>query len=207
MFLRTQGFKKLLKEAVAGGGLLTGNDGEGICLCGSYWVMWIKGGCIPKKELAAIIELAGKIPEPGEAFRVYREANQYEIMEGPVYRVMENAEQCTETADVTKLVIRKGKERALRVLQDRFRKIILIDERFMDMIDNTVLDAEHRETPAGEPRMGELPGVFWNNNIMALHVMPVSSERNENLIHWLEGVRIKEMEAGYAAAENTQEEA
>lgn len=142
MFLRTQGFKKLLKEAVAGGGLLVGNDGAGTCLCGNYWVMWIKDGCIPKKELAAIIELAGEVPEPGEAFRVYKEENQYEIMEGPVYNVMKNAEECTEVFDITRIVIRNGKGKPLRILQDRFRRIILIDERFIDMIDNTVLDPE-----------------------------------------------------------------
>lgn len=206
MFLRTQGFKKLLKEAVAGGGLLVGNDGAGTCLCGNYWVMWIKDGCIPKKELAAIIELAGEVPEPGEAFRVYKEENQYEIMEGPVYNVMKNAEECTEVFDITRIVIRNGKGKPLRILQDRFRRIILIDERFIDMIDNTVLDMGSAEKPAKEARAGRLPWVFWYNNIMALHVMPIATEKNKNLISYLEETRIEKMEKEHAASEETKEE-
>lgn len=194
MFLRTQGFKKLLKEAVTGGGLLVGNDGEGICLCGSYWVIWVKGGCIPKKELAAIVELAGEVPEPGEAFRVYKSENQYEIMEGPVYNAMANAESCTEEVDTTQVVIRKDKGRALRVMQGRFGEIILIDERFVEMIDNTVLDPGSMEKPPGTAKAGTMPGVFWNNNIMALHVMPARSKENEKLIAYLEAVQLKEIE-------------
>lgn len=209
MFLKTQGFKKLLKEAVTGGGLLIGNDGEGICMSGSYWIMWIRGGCIPKKELAAIIELAGEIPEPGEAFRVYKDGNQCEIMEGPFYNVMENAEKCTEALDTTRIVIRRRKGKPLRVMQDRFRKIILIDERITDMIDNTVLDPGSAEKPVEEARTGMLPGVFWYNNIMALHVMPVMRGRNENLISYLEEVCLEKMEEEHdiSEKEDTQEKA
>lgn len=206
MFLRTQGFKKLLKEAVAGGGLLVGNDGTGICLCGNYWVMWIEDGCIPKKELAAIIELAGEMPEPGEAFRVYKGENQYEIMEGPVYSVMKNAEECTEVLDITRIVIRNRKGKPLRILQDKFRRIILIDERFIDMIDNAVLDPGSAEKPVKEARAGRYPGVFWYNNIMALHVMPVAREGNEDIIFYLEETRIEKMEEEHAASEETREE-
>lgn len=204
MFMKTQGFKKLLKEAVAGGGLLVGNDGEGICLCGNCWVMWIKGGCIPKKELAAVIELAGEIPEPGGAFRVYKDGNQYEIMEGLVYNVMENAERCTETLDTTNIVIRREKERGLRVMQNRFGGIILIDERFIEVIDNAVLDPGSMERPVETAKAGTLPGVFWHNNIMALYVMPVISGKNENLIAYLERVQLKEMEINVPDVSETE---
>ena len=66
MFITSGGFKRLINEAYKGAGLKIGNDGTGYYLAGGYWAMWIEKGCIPKKELGAIIELTGELPEAGK---------------------------------------------------------------------------------------------------------------------------------------------
>lgn len=51
MFITSQGFKKLINEAYKGVGLRIGNDGEGYCISGGYWAIWVMHGWIPKKRI------------------------------------------------------------------------------------------------------------------------------------------------------------
>lgn len=51
MFLKTAGFKKLIKEAYKGAGLRIGHTQDGLYLAGSYWAMQIMGGNSQKKSL------------------------------------------------------------------------------------------------------------------------------------------------------------
>lgn len=68
MFIKSAGFKRLINEAYNNNGLRIGDDGNGIYICGGYWTIWVRKGYIPKKELAAIIELTGEMPEEGKGF-------------------------------------------------------------------------------------------------------------------------------------------
>lgn len=96
MFITSSGFKKMINEAYKGAGLHIGNDGEGYYISGGYWVLWIKNGMIPKKELGYIIELTGELPEKGEAFKANKTGNQYEIVWREAYDTMNNAQGCDE---------------------------------------------------------------------------------------------------------------
>ena len=89
MFIKSAGFKKLIKEAYNRNGLRIGNDGKGIYICGGYWAIWVRKGHIPKKELAAIIELTGGMPDEGAGFKSGRAGNQYEMAEGDT--IVENS--------------------------------------------------------------------------------------------------------------------
>ena len=187
MFITSTGFKRLVNEAYKGAGLLVGNDGDGYYISGSYWVIWIRNGMIPKKELASIIELTGGLPEMGEAFRATKMGNQYEIPWREACDAMNNARSCNDAMEITPLILDQTWQQA-RILQNPDNgTIVLINERFVDMIDNTVIDYENGETQAEGPLIsGKIQGVFWRNNIMALHVYPREDEGNRKLLGFLE---------------------
>lgn len=190
MFIKSAGFKRLIKEAYNNGGLKIENDGHGINICGAYWRMWIRKGYIPKKELAAIIELTGEIPEKGAGFTSTKSGNQYEIQEDVLVDVRGIAEACERCVNVTTLSVNTQTGVAERVLQaPDTNRIYLINEKFIEMLDNTRIRHSDGEIEAEGPLLGPLGGVFWKNNMMVLHVLCRESKEKE-LVAYLEGIRI-----------------
>ena len=192
MFITSQGFKKLINEAYKGYGLRIGNDGEGYYISGGYWVIWIMHGWIPKKELASIIELTGEMPEPGEGFKATKAGNQYELPWHETYAAMTNAMECEEYMEVTPMTLKYKNGQQARILQNPVNKtIVLIGERFIDIIDNTVVEYDKGEFQAEGPMIsGKMQGVFWRNDTMALHVYPRTDDENKRLIGYLEAFDI-----------------
>lgn len=192
MFITSQGFKKLINEAYKGVGLNVGNDGEGYYISGGYWVIWIMHGWIPKKELASIIELTGEMPEPGEGFKATKAGNQYELPWHEAYAAMTHAMECEEHMEVTPMTLKYKNGEQARILQNPVNKtIVLIDERFIDIIDNTVVEYDKGEFHAEGPMIsGKMQGVFWRNDTMALHVCPRTDDKNKRLIGYLEAFDI-----------------
>lgn len=192
MFITSQGFKKLINEAYKGAGLNVGNDGEGYYISGGYWVIWIMHGWIPKKELASIIELTGEMPEPGEGFKATKAGNQYELPWHEAYAAMTHAMECEEYMKVTPMTLKYKNGQQARILQNPVNKtIVLIGERFIDIIDNTVVEYEKGEFQAEGPMIsGKMQGVFWRNDTMALHVCPRTDDENKRLIGYLEAFDI-----------------
>ena len=192
MFITSQGFKKLINEAYKGAGLNVGNDGEGYYISGGYWVIWIMHGWIPKKELASIIELTGEMPEPGEGFKATKAGNQYELPWHEAYAAMTHAMECEEHMEVTPMTLKYKNGEQARILQNPVNKtIVLIDERFIDIIDNTVVEYDKGEFHAEGPMIsGKMQGVFWRNDTMALHVCPRTDDKNKRLIGYLEAFDI-----------------
>lgn len=192
MFITSQGFKKLINEAYKGVGLNVGNDGEGYYISGGYWVIWIMHGWIPKKELASIIELTGEMPEPEEGFKATKAGNQYEIPWHEAYAAMTHAMECEEYMEVTPMTLKYKNGQQARILQNPVNKtIVLIGERFIDIIDNTVVEYDKGEFQAEGPMIsGKMQGVFWRNDTMALHVWPRTDDENKRLIGYLEAFDI-----------------
>ena len=192
MFITSQGLKKLINEAYKGAGLNVGNDGEGYYISGGYWVIWIMHGWIPKKELASIIELTGEMPEPGEGFKATKAGNQYELPWHEAYAAMTHAMECEEHMEVTPMTLKYKNGQQARILQNPVNKtIVLIDERFIDIIDNTVVEYDKGEFQAEGPMIsGKMQGVFWRNDTMALHVYPRTDDENKRLIRYLEAFDI-----------------
>lgn len=190
MFIKSAGFKKLIKEAYNDNALRIGDDGTGIYICGGYWAIWVRKGYIPKKELAAIIELTGEMPEEGKGFRSSKGGNQYEILESVFFDVMGNAKNCERYANVTTLLINTQTRVLERVIQDPANnKVYVINEKFIEMLDNTCINYNVGEMEAEGPLLGPLEGVFWKNNTMALHVL-CREEKQKELIQHLEKVVI-----------------
>lgn len=188
MFITSQGFKKLINEAYKGVGLRIGNDGEGYYISGGYWVIWIMHGWIPKKELASIIELTGEMPEPGEGFKATKAGNQYELPWNEAYAAMTHAMECEEYMEVTPMTLKYKNGQQARILQNPVNKtIVLIGERFIDIIDNTVVEYDKGEFQAEGPMIsGKMQGIFWRNDTMALHVYPRTDDENKELIRHIE---------------------
>lgn len=192
MFITSQGFKKLINEAYKGAGLNVGNDGEGYYISGGYWVIWIMHGWIPKKELASIIELTGEMPEPGEGFKATKAGNQYELPWHEAYAAMTHAMECEEYMEVTPMTLKYKNGQQARILQNPVNKtIVLISERFIDIIDNTVVEYDKGEFQAEGPMIsGKMQGIFWRNDTMALHVYPRTDDENKELIRHIEAFDI-----------------
>ncbi len=191
MFLRTQGFKKLINEAYKGRGLRIERDIEGYTMAGGYWMIWIAKDRIPKKELAAIIELTGELPGIGEGFEATKAGNQYELQWGEEHNAMKMANECEDQIEVTPVTLKYASGVQARILQDPAnRSIILVNEKFIEMIDNAVVEYENGEMQAQGPLIGRKTGVYWKNDIMALRVMPRTDDQNAALLGYLEQFNI-----------------
>ena len=188
MFITTQGFKKLIKQAYKTRDLHIANDGVGYTIAGGYWRIWIKHNWIPKKELAAIIELTGELPAERQAFTVYEEGNQYE-MELPNERsAMTIALECKMTLEITPLVLRYATGQQARVLQRADTgEIMLINDQFMDMITNKAIDHDKGESPAEGPFIHPAEyGVLYRSDTMAMRIAPRTDDKNIELLKYLE---------------------
>lgn len=209
MFIKTAGFKRLLKEAYKGAGLRIGAAADGVYLSGGYWVIWVKRSEIPKEKLAAIIELVGELPEEGEAYRATKDGQQYELAWNELYNAMEKARHCTCGLKITRIMLGGRTGAASRVLQyAQTGRIRLVDEGLVRMIDGNEVDIKRGHTQPEGPMGGNLPGVSWHNNIMALHIMGRTDDASTRLVQFLEGIDINERSKEYRheVPENAGEE-
>lgn len=188
MFITSQGFKKLINEAYKKGCLHIANDGEGITISGEYWEIWIMHGWIPKKELAAIIELTGAMPAKGEAFEASKDGNQYEAIFNDRKTTMEAALNCEYEIEITPLVLRYQTGQQARVLQNPDNKMImLINDKFTDMISNKAIEYDKGESAAKGPFISsEDYGIFYRSDTMAMHIYPRTDDGNISLLRYLE---------------------
>lgn len=193
MFLKTAGFKRLIKEAYKGAGLRIGSTDDAVYLSGGWWVIWVRKGGIPKEKLAAIIELVGELPEPGIAYSATKDGQQYELQWNDLYDAMKNAGECQYNMEITRTIIEGKCDSDSRVLQHSETGCIrLINESLFGMIDGNAVDIEKGHTWPEGPVCGRRPGVFWYNNVMALHVMERTDDAAMRLIRFLEGIDINE---------------
>lgn len=72
-------FKKLLKEAYKGAGLLVANKEGRIIIAGGWWVMTMEEQVFTKEGKAALVELTGQLPMQGECWRSTSAGNQMEM--------------------------------------------------------------------------------------------------------------------------------
>lgn len=144
MFVKMSILKKLMKEAYKSG-LILANNGETIMIAGNYWQMEIKRALMPKELLAAIIELAGALPDAGERYICDKGGNQKEF--GKPMEI--NPEGCEAEYIVTNVTLLSGTGTEQRILQNYGTGAIeLINEVFIDLIYKADKDLSMPE-PAG----------------------------------------------------------
>ena len=76
MFLKTAELKKMMKSALKSAGLYVGNIAGNYLVYGSTWGLSTDTEYASNKFKAALTELIGDIPEPGECYRYYIQGKQ-----------------------------------------------------------------------------------------------------------------------------------
>lgn len=211
MFLKVSEFKRLLQEAYKGAGVKMGHTTNGtLYMAGYFWTIEIYVDEIPKKALAHIIELEGRIPAEGETCTMAKgQEIQMDIPWHECYAVMLNAEECENSVlESTGLMIDGA-----RIMQKESGGIIAIDDRFTANISNLYIDEAACHTPLKGPYYDKNDRVYWKNNVMAMMVSPIILERNKHLIRTLERFDIRNdgwidvsKEENEEAEEETQEQ-
>ena len=202
MFFKSAAFKRLVNEAYKGPGLTIGHDTgpededkEGYYLSGGYWIIWIAKEWFTKKEKAAVIELCGDLPEPGEVFKAMKDyGNQYEIEQSEMYHLPEKFKQCHCYFDVTKLTMQQD-TRNIRFLQETERHhVTAIGDVFMNLIDPKSIDYNNGETEPRGPvaERPEAPFLYWGNETCFLMACIRTTTDEAELKFWkfLEGTKI-----------------
>lgn len=70
MIITTNAWKKMLKSSAKNGVIIAGREGEWLFVSDGHWVVNVMCKTLNKKELAAFIEVVGKLPEEGEYFKI-----------------------------------------------------------------------------------------------------------------------------------------
>lgn len=180
MFIKTAGFKKMIKEAYTREGLRVINNGDTYTLASGWWAMEIEAGFFPKKEKAAVIELTGELPEKGLGFWATKEGNQYEIVENSFFEVMEAARETEKRLNMTKLWM-QCESRIVRVLQNPVTNgIVLINQLITQSISQNEMDTQNGECNMEGPLIGPQGDVIWRDNVMALRVFGTRTDEQSD---------------------------
>lgn len=192
MFLNKTKFKKMMKEAYNRGGLKVGRIYDGLVLSNVTWISWTREGDIPNWLKAAVIELAGELPEEGDLFQAsYSDGIQYQIKENPVYDLPGRFRESHFTFTDTK-VTREG----IRFFQNKQdRKIIAVNDKFASLIDLKELQGEN-------PPMGPVSAIekgdflIYKNEESAFGFgrLNTSNEQTVELMDLLEAIEFKKGE-------------
>ena len=179
MMFKEQTFKSLCKQAWSGVGLTIGQNEGVYVLSGGYWIIKIKREALSNKAMATLIELTGHLPEEGELWMSRKdEADQYELNYGfDMYNTESMYEQSIEIEP--KNILIEQATAVTRVMQDETDKIILINECFIQLIDNKHIMTEIGEEFTDQPRRHEA-AVLWKNNMCELVCYKRTLEEQSN---------------------------
>ena len=132
--------------------------------------------------------MTGELPEAGAAFTASKDGNLYELEFLGEKDTMQLAWHCDMELDITPIVLKYDTGQQARVLQRQDNgEIVLINERFMDMIDNGVVEYGKGESQAEGPFIHPTAtGVFYRSDTMAMRIMPRTDDKNIRLLEYLE---------------------
>ncbi len=170
MILKIAQLKKILKEAADNQGLFIYNAGHELHLSGRYWIINISRHRMSNKALAAVIEIAGELPEKGEAFTVYTEEDNQLEMDLPERYVLEKFID-GQLLKETPIVFTDGRVR--RILQDDVGNVVAIDEKIRELISIRGKD-EDEAVPMGPMMTGAETDhkIYWQNENCTVAVIP-----------------------------------
>ncbi len=168
MFLHMPTLKKLLKSAYNQSKLIIGRLEDGLLIeCGTF-MAWLEWYSVPNKVKAALIELAGELPEEGHVFTAGKEGNQYEIPERDVWRIHDGLRAAEKRYIVTPVVL-DGDYHFLQEANSAATKIVA--QKFIDLIDPSERDYAGGEGsiagPYGRP---DSDIIYWATDLCILAV-------------------------------------
>lgn len=167
MFLNQNALKRLCKQAYKNWGLHIEHTMEGhIAIGSSAWTLEIQEDRMPNGIKACLIEMVGDLPNAGEGYKYHKkEAPQSEV-EGMTYKGLERMFDHMKE-DYTETNVRiKHEGDWLALLQNvSTGEKILINDTFVDMIDESEVERDKGECEPGYPRANGY-NVIWSNNVM-----------------------------------------
>lgn len=187
MFINTNIFKKMLKQAYKTGGFVIGNDSGYIFIEGGSWIIRVEEEFITNKIKAAVIELAGEIPAQGEVFKCHKkEANQYTIPWNECWDTDKAFNESDTEFEDTRVILEIYSV-PCRVLQDKkTNHCIAMSDQYFNLIDENSIDVEVDTWPLGPKALnGEGHMIFWKNDIMSVGLnmiqIPEDTEEDKRL--------------------------
>lgn len=163
MFLNITEFKKFLKAAYKGSGLIVGILDGNLVLTngGRTWGVQVNGDFIPNKLKAALVELIGDLPEEGEVLNYTQDGAQTEMDLGD-FNFYDMWMRASDYATNTPFMLKSdyGEYSLMQVHSTMEVRPIL--RSFLDIISAKDLDYAVEEMP-GRPsyRNGTL---YWKND-------------------------------------------
>ena len=172
MFLHMPTFKKLLKSAFRRDTLRVGNLDGGLLVHGGTFAVWLQNDMVPNKVKAAVMELAGELPEEGKIFKATGIGNQYEMPENLEWDIHRGLKEANRRYVVTPVVLNDSRYDAFRFLQQAGAgPIHAIKEEFISLIDLAEIDYNHGEdTPSGPYGRDDGIRFFWATDFCILSV-------------------------------------
>ena len=174
--LKIPAFKRLLKKAFKGAGFLAGRTAEDWFYIGTpAWNLCMDFKDAPKEIKAAVMELAGELPEAGKAFTAWKNtANQYALGEDrrviPLY-YGENLQSLTGRE--THIIFSHN--------DDRFRMMeagdtaYILKECYLDMLNPEVDEMEGPFIPDQEH-----PTFVWHTSLVYLEIAPYAFRKQSD---------------------------
>lgn len=168
MFINTQIFKKLIKEAFNNGTLHLSRVGEDYIIHGNYWAISATAAKLPNKEKAAVVELAGDMPAEGEAFRVSKTEKQIMLENYPWTEHLNDEPE--EFLYITQNIVQEKSTSGTisRIMQNDNLQIKAVNEMFISMLDKDNMAANESEIVGPYVVKGCDFAVFWHTNICTL---------------------------------------
>lgn len=166
MFIKTNIFKRLLKEAYKGNGLVVGfTDDERYYIAGSYWCLLVRERFFTNKEKAGVIELIGNLPKKNEYFRACKNDIQTMLPDETFIRVMDD--EPMELLEETPILVEEAHGVISRMLSTG-NSLIPINEGLYTMVSEDEKTEDDFDVEGPYRTMELQHAVFWQNNTSIL---------------------------------------
>lgn len=190
MFIDTAKFKKAAKTAYEGPGLdIMHHENGTMQVSGGGWIMTVDTRDITKKCMAALVELAGPLPEAGKGYRYIKNRECQELGEELAGRdaLMENFTMGQKLQD-TRIMVKRY-ERYYDIMQRTDTKEPLLVPQDLHAVVNP--DRVDRERDELRPELPVLYGhmVIYNNDTMQFGIteIPVHNSGERDFLRLVNG--------------------
>lgn len=175
-------FKKLLKTAYKSSGLMVANNSGRIIIAGSWWVMAMEEKVFTNEGRAALVELTGQLPVPGECWKSTSAGNQM-MMPLEFMNIDEKIEEISENEPFSKTDIILDTLRERR-LYKRGNTVVCINEIVQTLLDpDTVCDEEDDYIQGAYAENVEDPlFLYWKTNECSFAAAKVEINKPEHVV-------------------------
>lgn len=179
MFYNLPSIKRLMKHEYKGSGLTVGmTDNEWLYIAGSFWILCQDFKSVPKEFKAAVIELAGEFPEPGNCIRAFKDGGNQIMIEQDDFLMLPykytdisvRGIRCNETEIVLLWL------HPVRIIEPQLgQPLRVIREDALSVVSRDSIDHDAGETDILGPFVkNDDPIVIWFNDSTWYGVYPIN---------------------------------